>query len=234
MAKYTGTQRGDFRVGTSRSDSMYGLGGDDVLGGDAGADRLYGGSGQDELYGGTGDDRLYGGSGLDELYGSAGKDYLVGGDGDDILDGGTGTDRLYGGNGNDWLQSGEGDDLLFGGAGRDVFCGDGYWLNPKGAGDALGIGFTRGVDFVFIDNSDFARGPEQFDFLDSNNDGKIDSRDQHISMRSATYNGATSTSLVIDLGTFENAFDGGGSLKAGQYTLTLFGVRVLHESDFLA
>lgn len=233
MATFTGTQRSDFKVGTSRADTMYGLGGDDLLDGAAGNDRVEGGAGRDELYGGCGNDRLYGGNGIDEFYGAEGKDYLYAGDGDDLLDGGAGADRLYGGNGNDWLQSGEGDDLLFGGAGRDVYCGDGYWLNPKSAGHALGIGFTKGTDSVFIDNSGFARGPEQFEFLDSNNDGKVDSRDEHVALRSATYEGVTKTSLVIDLGTFQNDFDGGGSLKAGQYTLTLYGVRVLEESDFL-
>ncbi|HMR32787.1 MAG TPA: hypothetical protein PKA09_17675, partial [Geminicoccus sp.] len=192
-----------------------------------------GGAAEDGLCGGAGTDRLYGGSEFDELYGAAGNDLLYGGDAGDVLDGGAGTDRLYGGNGDDWLQSGLGNDLLYGGAGHDVYCGDGYWLDPKGSGHALGIGFARGADHVFIDNSRFVRGPEQFDFLDSNNDNKIDGRDKHVSSSSVTHEGVTKSSLVIDLGTFQKDFDGGGSLKAGQYTLTLYGVRVLEESDFL-
>lgn len=232
MATIIGTQNDDVLFGTAGSDFLDGAAGDDLLLGGGGSDEMAGGSGNDELYGEAGADRLYGGDGSDDLSGGDGQDALYGGNGADVLDGGAGSDRLYGGSGNDWLQSGLGDDKLYGGGGRDVFAGDGYWLDPDAEGHAVAIGFNRGADKVHIDNSGFVGGAEQFDFLDTNDDGRLDGRDSYTRLESMTIDGETKTSLVIDLGSFANAFDGNNLLDADQYTLSLYGVRVLEQADF--
>ena len=219
--------------GSDRDDRLDGGEGDDGIDGAGGEDLITGGNGFDELYGGGGNDFLYGGNDDDFLLGGEGDDGLRGGEGADYLDGDLGNDRIYGGNGDDWLQSGAGDDLLFGGNGSDVYAGDAFFLDPSLDGHALALSFRRGVDFVNIDNFLFVGGAEQFAFLDTNGNGKLDADDDHIDVTSVTYKDSERASLIIDLGTFANDFEGGGTLEAGQYTLAFFGVRVLDESDFL-
>ena len=85
---------------------------------------------------------------------------------------------------------------------------------------------------LLVDNYAFASGPEQFAFLDSNDNGRLDGGDDHVDARPVAMAGATKPSLVIDLGTVANEVEAIDLFSPGQFTLALHGVATLGEGDF--
>ena len=112
--------------------------------------------------------------------GGDGDDTLTGGDGDDILNGGVGNDTLNGGAGNDTLTGGHGVDPHNGGDGDDLMV----W-NPGDGNDPNG---DAGNDTLLFNG--------------------VERRRDHGGRRrtaGASPSRATSATIVMDIGTTENA-----------------------------
>jgi Ca2+-binding RTX toxin-like protein len=198
------------------------------LGGGGGDDRILGGGGHDSLDGGDGADRLEGQGGADLMSGGLGADLLLGGRDDDNISGGEGNDTLQGGDGADALFGGAGDDLLAGGRGADFFRPEGgddtvifgsdaadsalfFYYGPDPGNESIGSDVVRGFDAAAhrIEIGAYADLPDgrlaaidTRDFLDSNDDGRIDAADAEVAR-----NG---NDLVLDLdAVFRRAFGGG-------------------------
>jgi Ca2+-binding RTX toxin-like protein len=200
--------------GGTGDDDLSGGAGDDLVKGGDGNDEVDGGDGNDQLAGGTGDDFLEGGTGNDVVRGGLGNDYildrsgnnrLLGGDGDDTLFGGDGADILEGGRGRDFLRDDEGtnDTYLLGADAPDeaffsyqTFADDG---NVSSLGADRVLGFASGPAHL-LDINLFGvlleDGREAFvdtrDFLDSNDDGRINAADAEVAR--------VGNDLVLDIG----------------------------------
>jgi Ca2+-binding RTX toxin-like protein len=251
IEEVVGTRFAD-QIGDGRfvvSVTAFGGGGDDVLAGDRGDSTFDGGDGNDRLLGGGGSDLLRGGSGDDMIEGDrsddlegVSNDSLFGNGGADSLEGYAGSDRLDGGSGDDRLRGGADDDVMRGGAGRDLFVHRGSYA------------FSNFEDIFFTETgrdviTDFARGADRLEFhvditpfppelrsvdddlvlsgfadLDSNANGVLDDGDQYVAVERVTFEGATRTSTVIDVGEFT------GELEQ----IVVFGVTGLGSSDFIA
>ena len=195
----------DDLLGSDGNDRLLGGAGDNFLRDGEGNDVLRALNGDDRLEGGAGNDRLNAKGGDDRLEGGAGDDVLSAGAGKDFLDGGEGDDRLFGGGGVDLIDGGAGDDYMVGGAGSDRFNGgDGSdrFVAGTGAADVFDFGLIEAgavdVDADRIDNFDaadhalsiimyFTDDDQRFsiearDFLDSNDDGRIDGGDSEVSV----------------------------------------------------
>ena len=164
-------------------EEVYGSGNDDAIRGDGAANTIRGGYGDDRLYGQAGNDVLDGGDGDNRLYAGAGRD---------VVGGSFGAEADYTG----------GDDLIDLGADRDAdravfyqtsdapsgsenrFIGSDVVLNFDTARDTLEIQNWESYDIFYV--------VDVRDFLDSNDDGRINAADQEVARSGAD--------LVLDLG----------------------------------
>jgi Ca2+-binding RTX toxin-like protein len=198
--------RGDDQVdGEEGSDTLLGEEGRDQLLGDEGNDVERGGPGGDILLGDAGDDDIDGEAGQDVLDGGIDNDLMQGGDGADLLVGAEGDDWLSGGRGIDALFAGPGDDTLEAGKGADIFrgeAGDDHLILGQGRDHADFFFAEQFPGFESIDSDTvegFVRARHQLDinlegfltegrvaaidvrdFLDSNDDGRIDGTDSEV------------------------------------------------------
>ena len=151
---------------------------------DGDGDRVDGPDGaNDVVQAGAGNDTVNAGAGADLVLGQSGNDLLLGGAGDDTLDGGDDNDALHGDDGNDRLFGGAGDDQLRGDAGNDTLAtGDGN--------DVLFFDIGGGTDTV-----------TDFDFGDSDGDGRFNDQIDVSALDDGTGRGVTVwNTSVQDLG----------------------------------
>ncbi len=199
-----GNQNDDLLEGENGSDSLYGgqqndrlLGGldSDVLLGNIGSDTVAGDDGNDGLFGNQDDDFLDGGNGSDSLYGGKENDLLLGGLGSDLLEGGAGNDTLDGasvGDGIgaiDTLIGGVGSDRFILGSSTQVYYNDNNDAQP-GLGDyAAIVDFDLAADIIQLEGSAtrYLLGKSPISglngtaiYLDTNNDGSLNSSDELI------------------------------------------------------
>ena len=141
--------------GTAASDNMSpgwtDADGDRVDGTDGPNDVVQAGAGNDTVNAGAGEDIVLGDSGNDLLLGGAGDDTLEGGDDDDALHGDDGNDRIYGGDGRDALRGDSGNDTLTTGSDNDIIYFD------------IGGGTDTVTDFDFGDSDGDGRFNDQVD-----------------------------------------------------------------------
>ena len=228
---------GDDQIdGEEGIDTLYGDGGRDQLLGDEGNDIERGGVGGDFLLGDAGDDDMDGESGRDVLDGGVDNDRMQGGDGADLLVGAAGDDWLAGGLGIDALFGGPGDDMLEGGKGADFFrgeAGDDHLILGQGRDQASFFFAAQIPDFESIDSDTvegFVRARHQLDinlegylpddrvavidardFLDSNDDGRIDGTDSEVNQLDGN--------LVLDLDAVMTRALGEGDFGTQEVTL---------------
>jgi hypothetical protein len=151
---------------------------------DADGDSVDGGDGNDDVVqAGAGNDTVFAGDGDDLVVGEDGDDLLLGGADHDTLDGGTGNDHLHGDAGNDQLIAGDGDDQLSGNAGNDT-------LSSGSGNDLLILDLGGGADTV-----------TDFDFGDSDADGRFNDQLDVSALDDGTGRGITVwNTQVQDLG----------------------------------
>ena len=229
--------RGDDQVdGEEGSDTLHGDEGRDQLLGDEGNDVERGGPGGDILLGDAGDDDMDGEAGQDVLDGGIDNDHMQGGDGADLLVGAEGDDWLAGGRGIDALFGGPGDDTLEAGKGADIFrgeAGDDHLILGQGRDQASFFFAAQFPDFESIDSDTvegFVRARHQLDinlegylpddrvavidardFLDSNDDGRIDGTDSEVNQLDGN--------LVLDLDAVMTRALGEGDFGTQEVTL---------------
>lgn len=239
----------DLLDGEEGDDTLLGDEGRDQLLGDEGEDMQHGGPGGDFLLGDAGADHLHGESGPDVLDGGDEDDYLDGGDGADLLVGAEGRDRLAGGLGRDALFGGPGDDEMEGGKAADLFrgeAGDDHITLGQGRDTAAFVFSEQLPDFESIDHDTvmgFVRARHQLDidlegflpdgrtaaidardFLDSNDDGRIDDLDSEVRRVDAD--------LVLDIDALMTRALGAGDF--GDQDVTLKGVASFSAERILA
>lgn len=205
------------------------------------------------------------GPGDDHFKGGDGPDHVDGGKGDDVLEGDgarwpdpalSQDDILHGGKGDDLLMGGAGNDILSGGPGHDVFLyrvqefyeqsleGPDSLVSRTADGADLILDFERGNDMLDLELHYVRPGYERktsgnFDAFDSNGDGVLDARDEHVSVQEVRHGGRTEASLVLDAGAaFRVDEDAAGYIdnfpyQPGPHTITLFGVTGLDQGDFV-
>jgi Ca2+-binding RTX toxin-like protein len=225
-----GTNGADSVVGSSGDDLILSLDGADQILGNLGNDTIDGGGDNDLISGGGGDDDIDGGSGNDLINGGAGNDHLGGGSGDDLLSGGDGNDLLRGGSGNDMLAGGAGDDTLSGGSDDDQLNGGSgnddlvggsgnntfvIEATDSGPGDDTVFDLAKSADANTLEFKGFGKALNTFSDLDTNNDGRVNDDDDHVSVVHAD--------MVIDIG--------GQTDGDSEGNLTVLGVSELNADD---
>lgn len=233
--------------GSGGSDLLYGDSGDDVIYnffqnrgtlkiGQYPMSEAHGGDGADliavtrgSVTGDAGDDTLYSAYGT-TLSGGAGNDAIINGvDAWEIDDGKRSTTVLHGDAGDDSLFASKGPNVLYGDAGADTFVLAGMWDSETGANNPgnfpksndLVADFTKGIDKIAIGTFYYEIGGsfDTFDYLDTNHNGILDSKDESVSIGFAMLNGKFASSTTIhDFNT----------------STVIFGVTNLTASDFTA
>ena len=150
--------------------------------------------------------------GIEHLVGTRFDDtiYLDGGDksfkwvlegkrGNDVLFGG-GNDRIFGGGGNDHINGLGGRDLYQGGSGRDRFEIEGV----LGSDTLVTVtDFSPGADQLQLDiafgNGLFVSNRDVFDFLDTNDDSRINGQDRYSTFGDAFIDGSKMAALTISV-----------------------------------
>ena len=188
-------------IGTENSDRLRGTPADDIIRGLDGNDFIRGLSGNDALYGDEGNDRIDGGAGVDTISGGTGNNFLSGGAGDDIF-----------------LASDSGNDLFCGGAGSDIYV---YDLNADAGffNRDLIDDFQPSKDKIaFRPLVDDSQSLDNFDDLDTNGSGTLDSLDARVQILGG--------STVIDLSDILGRADGSD-------IIVIAGVNNLNSDNFL-
>lgn len=147
---------------------------------DADGDSIDGPDGpNDVIKAGSGNDTVNAGLGADLVLGQDGNDLLLGGAGDDTLDGGDADDMLSGDDGNDWLIAGAGNDALRGDAGNDT------------------LATGTGNDIIYFDINGGTDAVTDFDFGDSDGDGRFNDQIDVSALDDGTGRGITVWNTVV-------------------------------------
>jgi Ca2+-binding RTX toxin-like protein len=184
----------------------------------------------------------------DLIDGDPSKNRLWGDGGDDHLFGQSGRDKLYGNEGDDHIHAGLGNDLMRGGRGGDIFDLRSFFDMSWGTNDLVNGGddkirdFEKGEDRIQLDYAvdDRIEGlffglsfREMFESLDSNGDGVLDKRDDHVTgdRRSLTldYNAPLAGA---DMG--ESVYGARAHSPDIEATVKIVGVSELTPQDFVA